>query len=226
MTFGGSLARPAVAYACSPDPSDHGYGKATWAPTPDLHGGKVTLNVVCLHTDSTALNFITAEMWVSTNNDDTFTWWIEQGMAYGNPQGDLRYWYWADSRPGYGYTEHDRTDMTANLSTDYITNIHRTSVNQQWTIVRNGNNVGTSVSNPGPGKGLQTGTETTRTSTESRVDSTSASMEWEDTNDTWTFAWHQSGFTDPLIHQHQPPYAEWYSTNKDLHYYMHAGSCG
>ena len=48
--------------------------------------------------------------------------------------------------------------------------MNRTSVNQQWAVLRNGNTIGYSVSNPGPGKGLETGVETTEDSLKSGRD--------------------------------------------------------
>jgi hypothetical protein len=218
----GTGARTSPALACSL--SNHCYGVAEWAPTPDLHGGKTIINVACLHNDTTSSKFINAETWIATNGDSSFGSWIEEGMKYGWPLGSLRYWFWADKRPGYPYSQHNRDDLVTNLNTDYTVNINRTSVNQQWAVLRNGNTIGYSVSNPGPGKGLETGVETTEDS--SRVDATSADLEWQDTSDTWHFRWEKAGFADPTIIEDSPPNAEWYSTNADLHYTMHTSNCG
>lgn len=159
------LAGASPASACST--SDHCYNIVSWDPSSVNGEMNATLYSNCLWATNSTWpydNFATTEMWVFTNNSPSGAYWIEEGMAWGYPQGPNFYWYWADNRPnGGGYNEHDLTSLATNYNTSYNVSIHYHG-SGIWYVYRDGNLIGTSTGNPGPSQGGETGTEFTTTS--------------------------------------------------------------
>jgi hypothetical protein len=182
----------------------------------------VELRVHCITTPNPTSNFATSEFWVGTNNDPDSGSWVEEGMAYGNPQGSTKYWFWADDRPAYPYSEHDQTSIPVVLDTTYPSNIHWNG-NDQWLVQREGMTRGTSVSNPGPSKRLTTGEEFINDL--AIIDSKSLSMQWKDTSDVWHDSWEKAGWGDPFIIADSPAHTAWITQYTDFHYYANAGGC-
>ena len=141
--------------------SGHCYSEFEWDNSPNVGNWSVHVSAKCLADDPRFYGFATQELWVNTDNEGTpGPYWIEQGMAVGAPlsQG-LLYWFWADSRVGGGYYEHDLTNLSIGLSTDYPEGIHRHDAST-WYLERTPEGiVGTSTSNTGNSYGAQVGME-------------------------------------------------------------------
>jgi hypothetical protein len=127
------------------------------------------LEVGCLSVGDRINDLVNYEMWMSTNNNyDATHYWVEAGMtagtlysAPGQPRGFL--WFWADSRPGGGYSEHN----LGNASVGTYTNVsfYWVSGTGNWDVYLGGNYVGTSTNNGAYAGGSQNGLEVTTANT-------------------------------------------------------------
>jgi hypothetical protein len=88
-----------------------------------FYGGYDHQNAYCPTVDDPVDNFVTYEMW---NYIGTVGQWIETGIAYGNPHGANRYYYYAyldnagtyHEIPVYGYTPYLNTSYEAHVKYD------------------------------------------------------------------------------------------------------------
>jgi hypothetical protein len=191
-------ASPAHAATCSPS---HCYAVVEWNRSTTLHGLSEVLNVSCLTTANPSSNFVTEEMWLGTGSSSTGQYWVEEGMAYGAPQGASRYYFWADNRPnGGGYHEHDLT-ISASLHTNYVDDIIWIPPNS-WGVYRGGTSLGTSTVNGGTSLWESTGEETTNTSAQAAA--TMTGLWYKNTSDTWVENWTGAGYRSD-----NPPYGAW-----------------
>jgi hypothetical protein len=142
----------------------------------------------CLYSPNTSSNFTTEEMWQGTDSDPYGDYWVETGGAYGYPKGDSRYWFWADERPGYGYSEHDLSSPAADLETVYSTLLAYEG-SDSWNVYVNGSEVGHSVDNPPYGYYLSAGTEITAASGARSVGHDNY-LAWYDTSDNLHYGWY------------------------------------
>jgi hypothetical protein len=97
--------------------SSHCYTNVEVGPTTGGSGFDGTngyIHGACLYNSSQSSHFTTAETWLGFTQ--TGNYWIEAGLAVGFP-GSGKYFFWADNRPGHGYSEHDDP-------TDYPDNLH------------------------------------------------------------------------------------------------------
>jgi hypothetical protein len=145
-------------------------------------------------------------------------------MAYGNPEGDQRYWYWASKRPGYAYVEYDYPGMTTDLNTDYTTSIryYTNNPSDTWKIDRDGTVVGTSVESPLSTRFLETGSELT--SDTGAVNGESYLLYWRDSGGNWNFDWSASGYGHAVIVSDSPQNASWTSQYNDMEDSANPGS--
>jgi hypothetical protein len=128
------------------------------------HGVFGELDVTCLYQPDNG-NFVNNELWdVDSSSAD----WVEVGLKSGvDYHGTYRNkdWFWADSRPGSGYSEHD-TSVDANLTTEYGAEITFAGTNT-WDVY--GENTfsefGTSTGNSYTPVTAEGGTEYTSSST-------------------------------------------------------------
>ena len=127
--------------------------------------GCVEPDFTCLYSPNTSSNFTNEELWEGTAGSLGLLegYWVETGGAYGYPNGNTRYWFWADNRMGYGYTEHVHLSQTAKLNTDYDVVIYYAG-NNDWIGTVNGNQVMESVDNGPDSWFLNVGTEITAAS--------------------------------------------------------------
>jgi hypothetical protein len=146
---------------------------------------------------------------LSTANSNG-TYWVEEGMAYGAPQGSKRYFFWADSRPnGGGYHEHDLS-IAANLNQtddDYIT-----WNGSGWAVKRDGSTLGTSTANPGQAHYANAGEELTINSGASAGKSVFLYRQTS-YNGSWTAGWGGGVSADG------PPYGGWMSSPYSADFY-------
>lgn len=190
-------AAPATAATCTT--SSHCYGVTEWVPNP-IHGIAESLDANCLYTSSASSNFVTQEMWLATNSSPG-TYWVEEGMAYGAPQGGLRYWFWADNRPnGGGYHEHDLT-IAANLNTRYAAKITYAG-SSTFNVYRDAVLLGSSTGQPGTSVWESAGEETTNASAQSAA--MHNTIQYLSATNVWATGWGGAS----LI-QDQPPFATW-----------------
>ena len=161
------------------------YGIASWDPAHLNEGLKATVNVDCLHVNNTSNNFITFEAWLGKNG-----YWVEEGMAHGNPRTD-RYWFWADFRPGWGYSEHDRPDLPHALGTDYTIGLWKHGVaDTSWYVYQNSSYVGTSTDNfGGSSNRTDSGSETVYMSTNTRTNGRAKELQWRGGQGSWNDGW-------------------------------------
>jgi hypothetical protein len=175
----GVLLTPTTASGAASCSKPHCYGVGTWS-VHTIYGIYETLNVICIYDPNYTKDFVTAEMWLNTNNKPGGNW-VETGMADGYPTLDpYQYMYWADQNT-HGYHEHD--GATANLNANYSDEISWVG-NNSWDVYDNGL-VGTSTSNPGPSTREDWGSETNDSSSGVRVNAFGSSLEYEDTHSVW-----------------------------------------
>jgi hypothetical protein len=166
--------------------SAHCYGYMAWNVR-TVYGVSEYLTTRCLNVPNPGSDFATSEMWLNMTGGVR---WVEEGTAYGYPQGYSLYNYWAD-RNLNGYYEYDQG--SANLNQSYSDQISPDSFSGgSWYIYRDGANVGRSLSNPGPAVQMIAGMETT---TLSAVDNgIGEDLQWEDTGSVWHTGWSSPGF--------------------------------
>src|SRR5262249_17026676 len=116
------LAAVPQASACSDsNSSNHCYAIAENFNTNTNHGVYGEINVHCLYQPNNG-NQARAEIWDTSSGG---TYWIEGGVISGvdyNGAYRNKAWVWADQRPGFNYSEHDKA-VTANTDTTYPTEI-------------------------------------------------------------------------------------------------------
>jgi hypothetical protein len=218
----GVLLTPTTASAVSCG-STHCYGIGQWY-VHTIYGIYENLDVNCIYDPNYTKNFVTAEMWLNTNNKPGGNW-VETGMADGYPILDpYQYMYWADQNTN-GYHEHD--GATANLNTNYSDEISWAG-NNSWKVYDT-SLVGTSTSNPGPSTREDWGSETNDSSSSIRVYATGSSLEYEDTHSAWHSGigiggvsnpnYYNTGYLASLFAPSSLPYTTLYS-------YDTTGSCG
>lgn len=171
------------------------WATGTWQNGPHDFGSQGTIIFSCLYSPDTSSNFSDDEMWNGTDNSGDGSYWVEEGGSYGYPQGDNRYWFWADGRPnGGGYHEHDSADGSASLNTSYQIAFTYNGSNQ-WIVWHLGNVLGTSTSNPPDGEFLQAGGE--HTSSSGRTVGTASGLSWTNTSYGVHSDWTASGYANP-----------------------------
>lgn len=112
-----AAARPA--YSCTPY---HCFGEVTWPGS--NNGAHTTLGVVQLYCTPGATLcgqgwFVDNEMWVNAGS----YYWVEAGYStYSNDHATSVDYFWADSRPNYGYFEH----VLSSASSDYGNSVNLT----------------------------------------------------------------------------------------------------
>jgi hypothetical protein len=143
--------------------------------------------------------FVTSEVWLSQSlSNGTAPYWIESGQAEGYPSGTyIPYFYWADSRPGLGYSEHDDTGGSppgqANGDNYDADILHASSTSYS---VYSGPYSGTSTGWPSGWNSfntLQAGSESTNDNSPVDYRGSSSSLSWESATDTWHTNWVFSG---------------------------------
>lgn len=96
----------ARAYSCA-YPYVHCYGIMTWYPSGD-DGGESNIAVVQLSCFATQCGqygwTIDNEMWLNGTNT---LYWVEVGYSTFSNKTTVEDYFWADSRPGLGYAEHN-----------------------------------------------------------------------------------------------------------------------
>src|SRR5271165_2439813 len=122
-------AAPATA-SCSL--SNHCYGIAEWKTSPTTTGSNGYLYAQCMHVNDPSTDFLDQEMWQGTDNSNTGNYWVETGATIGTPEGNLRYWFWADNRPNYGYYQHFPSG-TMNLDQYYYLSFNYNGSNK-WGV--------------------------------------------------------------------------------------------
>jgi hypothetical protein len=182
-----------VALAAGPALADS-WATGTWANGPKDFGSAGTIKFSCLYSPSTSTNFSNDEMWNGTDNSGGGSYWVEEGGSYGYPQGNNRYWFWADNRPSYGYYEHDSADGSAVLNTSYDIEFTYNGSNQ-WIVWWKGSELGKSTSNPPNGEYLQAGGE--HTSSSGRTVGTASSLSWTNQSYGVHGGWTASGYSNP-----------------------------
>lgn len=183
------------------------------------HGATDNLTVYCLYVDDPDDYFDTEEMWVNTDNDDIGHYWVEEGMGYGVPVGGRRYWYWAESRPYYGYLEYDMTFHSADLNTVYTSTI-KYAGSGQWDVYEHGIPLGSSYSHsntPAPSPRIDVGEEEKTTS--DSADAVHDSLRYKDTHGTW-----HSYLPNAFLVHHNPPYAQWFKKAHSVHTYSNCSA--
>ena len=191
-----SVGSSTPARACSSPNPNHCWGKANW--TSNTHGARVTINVDCIWSpDGGGDGFITDEVWVAGDGG-----WIESGMIYGYGS-DSRYWFWADSRPEWGFTFHPKYTRPDNLDDDYEISIyHEGNTSPNWFVDQDGIPIGTSVDQfTGHSIRLDTGSETDRNT--SRTDSVSKVMKWAGASGNFNLSWEDGA--DGLLERPECP---------------------
>ena len=202
-------ASPALAATCNP----HCYGIARM--TRATHGGTTNLRVTCLGVSNVNTQFVTQEFWVHTGASSSNTW-VEQGMTIGTPRS-ARSWFWADSRPGSGgYHEH-YPSHSASLNTTYIMTISYAGSNS-WNVYEHGGSpLGVSTANNSSSPFVTVGEEITDTTAQGAA--VHSSLYYKDTAD----AFHQ-GWPGAVISGHNPPTAQWISTNNSMRAYSNCSA--
>jgi len=181
-----SGASPAQALSCSS--GSHCYGNFRW-DVQAIYGMYEALTTSCLSVPNPGPNFATSEMWFGLPNNR----WVEEGTAYGNPQGARLYNYWADQNVN-GYFEHDQENATYSERYDIQISVD-SAAGGSWYIYRDGSNVGRSTSNPGPGINVTAGAETTDSNPTIR--GYAEDLLWENTKSVWNSGWQSPGFARP-----------------------------
>jgi hypothetical protein len=164
------------------------------------------------------------ELWIL---DDTGTYWVEQGMAYGDPADqslprNIAYWFWADDRPQYGYFEHDRRDLSVNNDQDYTANITFV-VTTVWNVSRDGVSLGQSTNNfSGPAYELRAGSESN--AYQQHVDVRVKFLKWLNTSNSWQNDWIDG--TNQSSLQAQDGYTTaWVNMWQGAHITSYTGGC-
>ncbi len=196
---------PALAATCNP----HCYGIATMTRT--THGATANLRVTCLSVSNWQTQFVDEEFWVLTSGST----WVEEGMTVGTPRS-ARSWYWADSRPNGGYHEH-YPSHSASLNTTYIMTISYAG-NNSWNVYEHGGSpLGVSTANNSSSPKTEAGEEITDTTAKGAA--VLSSLYYKDTGDTFHAGWPASS-----ISGHNPPTAQWISTNNSLRAYSNCAA--
>jgi hypothetical protein len=177
---------PDASAACSP--SSHCYAIAYNLNTSTNHGVFGTVYAHCLYQPNNG-TFVTNEIWDASSSA---AYWEEVGLYSGIgtniPYGNKN-WFWADSRPGGGYNEHD-SSTTANTDTQYRAKVEFAG-NNTWYIYGNGNysHFGTSTSQSATLITGQAGTEYTSGSTSGIRDQGNVSnLQRKSSSNTW-YSW-------------------------------------
>lgn len=106
---GGVRAIPQISYNCVNNPqsqSGHCYGVQSWG------GANGADTRITLHAISGGNDFVNNEMWLQTSGA---TYWVEAGVKsdYSFFPADSSVFFWADNRPGGGYSEHYSVTLTS-----------------------------------------------------------------------------------------------------------------
>jgi hypothetical protein len=159
MATGSVLPAEAISFSPTCDLNNHCYAVALWGNATTNHGSSGTIEFDCLRTGNTGNKFVNEEMWQGTDSSGSGAYWVEVGGRYGWPNGDSRYWFWADNRPnGGGYFQHfPGTSISLNI--EYPLSFQYDG-NNDW-LVLGPNFSATSTANPANGKYLAAGTEIT-----------------------------------------------------------------
>ena len=184
--------------------SPHCYGVTRW-PVTHIYGIEEDLESYLLHSTDTS-TFVTSEMWLATDNSDG-GYWVEEGQASGYPTGSASpFYYWADNRPGLGYSEHDLS-IAFDLNTayhDYILYVG----NNSWAVHLSNTVLGTSTNNPGPANWASAGSETNGSS--NQVSAYAYAMQFEDVNSVWhTTGWNAPPIASPVLYANAPESISW-----------------
>jgi hypothetical protein len=159
-------------------------------------------------------------MWQITAKGVSGSNWVETGMTHGVPRTD-RWWFTAHQRPGIPYEEFYIPGGDS-LNTNYAIQIQYRG-NNTWNIYRNGVQIGTSASNPGPSANAQAGTEMTKS--DAMVNATIKSLLYEDTAGKEHSGWVSTGSQASLISD-PPATAKWITQYKSLEFYANKSFCG
>ncbi len=166
--------------------------------SPDAFHGQVSpIEATCLSVSNPSSNFDTAETWMSNTTVDDY--WIESGIAYGDPEGASTYFYWADDRPGSGYYEHDDTTDSVTAATYYNSEM---SVDTSTSYdVSMGPFYGVSSGWPSGYSfyTLQTGSETSDGATAASILASSDSLYYYNASNVLTYEW-SYGANDTYAH--------------------------
>jgi hypothetical protein len=147
-------AGPAYADSCQPNGC---YAILNASAAQDAVGTDIMTK--CLGAPTAPGEFINWELWLVMNGG---SYWVEEGLTYGhlnaNTNGNNFSWFWADSRPnGGGYHEHfisaGWSNTWANVSIYHLSG-------GNWSVQRNGSQVGESTNNATSASDSQAGAET------------------------------------------------------------------
>jgi hypothetical protein len=107
------------AMACSNTSGDHCYAVAIANDVAANHGMFGYVYATCLYMPDNG-DFVNNEMW---NVSSGSSYWEEVGLKSGTAYSGIYYpdktWFWADSRPGGGYHEHEPDIGVAGTNTSY-----------------------------------------------------------------------------------------------------------
>jgi hypothetical protein len=208
-------ATPAFASGCVPTTTNHCYGVYEWDmgvyPT---YGGAANLLATSLFTQfPDNCDFATNELWVTP---DLWTDWVEEGQVYADDCYSDVAWFWADQRPnGGGYHEHWVSQSY--LSTSYDAKIWYAG-SSRYYLYRDGTQIGTSTSEPGPVNALESGNEVD--GPVSAVHSHTHTLQWIDsTNHT-----HSYWGSYPGLYSDPPQLCSSWGTTTYLDFYVD-GTC-
>jgi hypothetical protein len=220
LAVGGSLIpSPVAATSCS---FPHCYGVVDWVGAPQNSGAVATISTTCLSGPNDVNNFADEEIWEGTNNDPNGGSWVEEGLSYGEINGQARggpFWFWADQRPGYNYFEHYVS--TASYGTNYVAKI-KYNGSSSWGVYRGATLLGSSTPNPAWSQYMATGIEETNDTYS--ISGQSSALGWYTTANTLISIW-QNGGNHPVLYEDHPPVSVyWISTNHTADY--DAGACG
>jgi len=127
----------APAQACtSSSNNDHCYAVVFDGDTATNDGQEANISASCLHVNNDAGdNFADNELWDESSDG---SYWEEVGLTSGFASDGTYYsnktWFWADSRPGGGYNEHEPSNLSsAGTNVAYTVEIFSAG-NEEWDI--------------------------------------------------------------------------------------------
>lgn len=117
-------------YSCGNPSSGHCYGLMDWPGGPQ--GEKVDITAQDITCSGACLNngFLNTEMW----DVDSAGYWVEIGITIDPAVAGAPVVFWADSRPGGGYHEHDHPALGAGEFNHHITFYIYTSGANTWAV--------------------------------------------------------------------------------------------
>lgn len=180
--------------------SSHCYDLVQLGPTSGglgFLGVELTLHAPCMKNSNGSTDFVTVETWISYSS-----YWIEAGIAWGYPQGNQRYYFWADQRPaGGGYHEHDDTNDDPGSSD---VGVQITTATSTSFYVKTGPLTGQSTgwSSSTLFTTLQTGSESTASGASTSLYASSRALAYFGRSDNYHAGWNYSagsayGYRDP-----------------------------